>query len=114
MAKNERYIKDLVLGLPTETVEPIIRKFLKDNQFSQQLFQLLPADSPYRDQAQTENKTEENLLCKSKFIAYTALICMLCFFVIDLIINPPNHTITYLATLIAIVSIIIVFKTLRK
>lgn len=35
MAKNERYMKDLVLGLPAEIVEPIIRKFLEGNQFYQ-------------------------------------------------------------------------------
>lgn len=51
----------------------------KINQFSQQLIQLLPADSPYRDQARTENKTEVKLLDKTKFIAYTAIICMMCF-----------------------------------
>ena len=51
----------------------------KINQFSQQLIQLLRADSPYRDQARTENKTEVKLLDKTKFIAYTAIICMMCF-----------------------------------
>lgn len=181
MAKNERYMKDLVLGLPAETVEPIIRKFLEDNQFyqsewhgdvcwmidyfnlkayyffaysydgttlhleawlrngkegemgltgfaavtnkapylqkihqlSQQLIQLLPADSPYRDRAQTENKAEEKLLGKSKLVACIALICVLCFLLPDFIINPSNH-ITYLAALIVIAGLYGMFKNLRK
>ena len=182
MAKNERYIKDLVLGLPTETVEPLIRKFLEDNQFYQsewhgevcwmtdyynvkgyyffaytydgmtlhleawlrngkkgemgltgfaaatskapylqkinqlfqQFIQLLPADSPYRDQAQAENKAEEKLLGKSKFIAYTALIVIFCFFMLEYFIDPPNHIITYLATAIAMLGLFAMFSNLRK
>ncbi len=182
MAKNERYIKDLILGLPAETVEPIIRKFLEDNQFypsewhgdvcwmtdlfnvkgyhfftysyegttlhleawlrngkegemgltgfaaatskapylqkinqlSQQLIQLLPADSPYRDQARTENKTEEKLLGKTRFIAYTALIGIMCFFVLYYITIRPNHIIEYLAISIAMLGLFSMFSKLRK
>lgn len=182
MAKNERYVKDLVLGLPEETVEPIIGKFLEVNQFyqsewhgdvcwmtdflnvegyqffvysydgttlhleawlrngkegemgltgfvaatskapylqkinqlSQQLIQLLPADSPYRDQAQAENKTEEKLLGKSKLIAYTALIGVLCLLLLNYSINPPKHIITYLATFITMVGLFSMFSNLRK
>lgn len=180
MAKNERYRKDLVLGLPAETVEPIMRKFLEDNQFyqskwrgdvcwmtdyfnvtgyhffaysydgttlhleawlrngkdgemgltgfaaatskapylqkinalSQQLIQLLPADSPYREQAQTQNKAEEKLLGKSKFIAYTALFFLLCLFLVN--IFTSHHVITYLAMFIAIVGLFAMFKELKK
>lgn len=184
MAKNERYIKDIVLGLPAETVEPIIRKFLEDNQFyksdwhgdvcwmidyfnlkayyffsysydgmtlhleawlrngkegemgltgfaavtnkapylqkihqlSGQLIQLLPADSPYRDQAQTEFKAEEKILGKSELVACIALICVLCFLLPDFIINPSNqnHIITYLAGFIVIVGVFCIFNNLRK
>lgn len=182
MAKNERYIKDLVLGLTAETVEPIIRKFLEDNQFyqsewhgdvcwmtdlfnvkgyyffaysydgttlhleawlrngkegemgltgfaavtskapylqkinqlSQQLIQLLPADSPYRDRAQTEYKTEEKSLGKNKLVAYIVLICALCFLLLDLFINPSKHIISYIATFFAIMGVFGIFISLRK
>lgn len=184
MAKNERYIKNIVLGLPTETVEPIIRKFLADNQFyqsewhgdvcwmtdlmnvkgyhfftysydgttlhleawlrngkegemgltgfaavtskapylhkihqlSQQLIQLLPADSPYLDQAWTEYKREEKLLGKNKVITYIVLICTLCFLLLTFFINPSNqnHAITYLAGFIAILGVLSIFNNLRK
>lgn len=35
MAKNERYIKNIKLGLPAEVVEPIIQEFIENNQFYQ-------------------------------------------------------------------------------
>lgn len=182
MAKNERYIKNLVLGLPAETVEPIIRKFLEDNQFYQsewhgdvcwmtdylnvkgyyffaysydgttlhleawlrngkegemgltgfaaatskapylqkinqlsgQLIQLLPADSPYRDQAQTAYKTEEKLLGKNKLIVYIVLICVLCFLLLDLFFNPSKHIISYIVTFFAIMGVFGIFYSLRK
>lgn len=35
MAKNERYIKNIVLELPAEAVEPAMQEFIKNNQFYQ-------------------------------------------------------------------------------
>lgn len=184
MAKNKRYIKDLVLGLPAETVEPIIRKFLKDNlfyssewhgnvcwmtdclgikgyqfftysydgttlhleawmrngkegemgltgfeaatskvpylqkihQLSGQLIQLLPTDSPYRDQAQAEFKTEEKLLSKNTLVACIALIGVLSFLVLNFIINPSNQKqiFIYPAAFIIIVGVVSMLNNLRK
>lgn len=171
MAKNKRYLKDLVLGLQAETVEPMIQKFLIDNQFyqsewhgdtcwmtdrlrvkgyqffaysydgttlhleawlrngkegemgltgfaaatskapylqrinqlSQQLIQLLPADSPYRTQAQEGQDAERKTLGKGKAISYTAFIFILLLVFSGSILNPNHHVISYLAGIIVII-----------
>ena len=183
MAKNERYMKDIVLGLPAEAVEPVIQEFIRNNQFyrsewhgdicwmtdylniqgyyffkysydgttlhieawlrngrsgemgltgftaatskapylqkinqlSQRLIQLLPADSPYKAQAQVAHGAEEKALRKNKTVAYAALLCIACFLLVSFMFSAPSgNIITYLAAVIAIVGVIGMFNNIRK
>lgn len=182
MAKNERYIKNIELGLPAETVEPRIQEFIKENDFyssqwhgnvcwmsdymnvtgyhffdysydgytlhieawlrngkegemgltgftaatakapylrkinqlTEQLTQLIPADSPLKAQALEQLGAEEKLVRKNRTVAYVALIAVACFMLLYTLIAPSRNIFTFLSAFIVIVALAGMFQNLRK